>query len=88
MKQPARKWEQYADGELDVILSLVPTKENIARLAILLKRSESAVRIVYKIAYGGGSFAQSADVQRRKIVAAKRRLGIVVGNTRKATVKS
>ena len=88
MNQPARKWENYDDGELDVILSLVPTRENIARLAVLLKRSEQAIKIVYKIAYEGGAFAKSADVQRKKIVAAKRRVGIVVGKTKKEAVKS
>ena len=88
MSKPARKWKQYDDGELDVILSFVPTKENILRLAVLLKRSDQAITIVYKIAYEGGPFANDADVQRRKISAAKRRLGIVVGKTRKTLVKA
>ena len=81
-----RKGQPYRDGELEVILSLVPTEANVARLAQLLGRSEEAITIVYRIAYERGDFGQSAEAQRRKIHAARRRLGIVVGvSKRRAT---
>ena len=41
-----RKWKIYKDGELEVILSLVPTSRNISYLSRLLDRSESAIEIV------------------------------------------
>ncbi len=77
--EPTRKFEPYADGELEIILSLVPTETNIAHLARLLRRSESAITIVYRIAYGGlvpGGDKRGAQV--RKIRAAKKRLAIAV----------
>lgn len=74
-----RKAQPYAPGELEVILSLIPTDENIGRLAALLGRTEDAISIVYRIAYERGKFARSADVQRRKIFEAKRTVGICIG---------
>ena len=38
-------------GELELILSLAPTAQNIRNLASVLDRSEDAVKIVYEIAY-------------------------------------
>jgi hypothetical protein len=52
MVEYARKGAQYHAGELEVILSLAPTDTNIANLALLLDRSENAVRLVYRIAHG------------------------------------
>jgi hypothetical protein len=52
MVGPCRKGAEYHAGELEVILSLAPTDTNVANLALLLDRSEEAVRIVYRIAYG------------------------------------
>jgi hypothetical protein len=43
---PARTNKPYKDGELDVILSLAPTADNIQRLSRLLDRSEDAIQIV------------------------------------------
>jgi hypothetical protein len=72
------KGEQYREGELELILSLAPTRENRRRLALSLGRSEKAIEIVYRIAYRPGQpFGQSADTQRKKIEAAKRRLGFI-----------
>ena len=76
----ARKGKEYADGELEIILSLIPTELNIGHLARLLERSEDAIRIVYKQAYEKGDFGKDATVQRDKIKAAKDRLGIKIGN--------
>ena len=69
----------YQDGELEVILSLAPTSENIARLGRLLGRSEGAIEVVYKIAFEHGPFGQGATIQERKIMQAKKRVGIRIG---------
>jgi hypothetical protein len=72
-----RKGQQYRVGELEVILSLAPTEDNIARLATLLDRSEDAIRIVYRIAFAG--FVPDADKgkpQWRKVRAAMASVGI------------
>lgn len=78
-----RKGSEYKDGELEVILSMVPTEANIKWLSKLLERSPSAIQIVYKIAYEHGPFAKSANIQQKKILAAKKRVGISIG--RKST---
>lgn len=74
-----RKNSPYKDGELDIILSLVPTKANVERLSMLLDRSQKAIEIVYKIAYERGPFGEAAGIQKSKILAAKTRLGICIG---------
>lgn len=83
---PARRGEEYRDGELEVILSLAPTKANIKWLSTLLERDEGAIEIVYKLAYEHGSFGKDASVQERKIMEAKRNVGIAIG--RKTARKS
>lgn len=74
-----RTGKPYKDGELEVILSLAPTKQNIKCLSTLLGRSEQAIEIVYKIAFEHGPFGDNADVQERKIIEAKERVGIKIG---------
>ena len=76
---PNRTGKQYKKGELEVILSLAPTKQNIRWLSFLLERSEEAIEIVYKIAFEHGPFGENADIQERKIVEAKERIGINIG---------
>ena len=76
----SRKSEAYKDGELEIILSLVPTQQNITHLACLLDRTEAAIQIVYKQAYEKGDFGKEATAQRKKIKLAKERLGITVGS--------
>jgi hypothetical protein len=76
---PSRTGKPYKDGELEVILSLSPTKENIKWLSILLERSEEAIEIVYKIAFEHGPFGKNADIQEKKIIEAKERVGIRIG---------
>jgi hypothetical protein len=76
---PARTNKPYKDGELDVILSLAPTAENIQRLSRLLDRSEDAIQIVYNIAFEHGPFGQHDNVQTRKVLEAKERVGIKIG---------
>ena len=74
-----RKNEPYKEGELEVILSLPPTAGNIQWLSKLLERSEKAIEIVYKIAFEHGPFSKSATIQRKKVLEAKRRVGIQIG---------
>ena len=75
----SRKGEPYRAGELEIILSLVPSKANIRLLAILLERSEDAIEIVYKIAYTGFQPSGSdKGIQVRKVKAAKTQLGIAI----------
>jgi hypothetical protein len=68
-----RKGAEYDEGELEVILSLVPTRQNIQRLSQLLRRSEEAVAIVYKVAYGK---RMGRGIQKEKIEAAMKKVGI------------
>ncbi|TFZ03390.1 hypothetical protein [Ramlibacter rhizophilus] len=78
MNHLENKGREYRVGELELILSLPPTKTNIAHLATSLGRSESAISIVYKIAYQPDApFGSNADIQRQKIEAAKTQLGFM-----------
>ena len=71
--QPKRKGNEYAPGELETILSLVPTSKNIRFLSRLLDRTEDAIAIVYKIAYRQG---MGKGIQKEKVLAAKKKVGI------------
>jgi hypothetical protein len=73
-----RKGVEYRRGELETILSLVPTDANISHLAALLDRSEDAIRIVYRMAYTsfGRLRGKGGDIQREKIRTVCRRLHI------------
>ena len=83
---PTRKNEPYKVGELEVILSMAPTQDNIKWLSKLLERTPSAIEIVYKIAYEHGPFGKTADIQKQKILAAKKRVGITIGRKTKKKV--
>jgi hypothetical protein len=73
---PEYKGRPYRAGELELILSVAPTKENIGRLASSLGRSESAIEIVFRIAYQPDKpFGRNADIQRTKIQRAMKCLG-------------
>lgn len=76
---PNRTGKPYKEGELEVILNLSPTNQNIKWLSLLLERSEEAIEIVYKIAFEHGPFGGNADIQERKIIEAKERVGISIG---------
>jgi hypothetical protein len=78
----AWKNKPYRPGELEVILSLAPTKQNIEFLAQLLERSPKAIQIVYKHAFEHGPFGIDAGIQAAKILLAKRRVGIDIGRKR------
>jgi len=83
---PSRKNSPYQAGELEVILSMAPTEDNIKWLSKLLERTPSAIEIVYKIAYEHGPFGKTADIQQQKILAAKKRVGITIGRKTKKKV--
>ena len=83
-----RKSMTYRAGELEVILSLPPTSKNIGWLSELLGRTPAAIEIVYKIAFEHGPFAQQAGIQERKILEAKKRVGISIGRTKPRTPRS
>ena len=78
----SRVGEVYKKGELEVILSLAPTKTNIQRLSELLDRSEDAIEFVYKIAFGIWNLDRKGGIQVKKILAAKKRVGIEIGRKR------
>jgi hypothetical protein len=74
----SRSNQEYKEGELEVILSLPPTADNIHWLSKLLDRSTAAIEIVYKIAFEHGPFGRTSTAQQRKILEAKQRVGIGV----------
>jgi hypothetical protein len=76
-----RKNATYKPGELEVILSLAPTSANIGWLSLLLGRSEAAIQVVYKLAFEHGPFGSKAGIQERKVVEAKKKVGIAIGRT-------
>ena len=84
---PSRKSRPYVRGELEVILSLAPTRNNILFLSELLGRTKGAIELVYKLAYEHGSFGKEAGVQTEKILAAKKRVGIAIGRKGRAVRK-
>jgi hypothetical protein len=77
-----RNWP-YKPGELEVVLSLAPTNQNIRWLATLLERSEDAIQIIYKQAFEYGPFGKTAKIQEKKILAAKKRVGIAIGRRKR-----
>ena len=79
---PIRTNQPHKEGELEVILSLSPTLDNIRWLSVLLERSKAAIEIVYKIAYEHGPFGKTATIQEQKIIDAKERVGIKIGRKR------
>jgi hypothetical protein len=78
--------QPYAAGELEVILSLAPTEQNIKWLSILLQRSTKAIEVIYKHAFEQGPFGRTGGIQQEKILEAKKKVGIVIG--RKTAPKS
>ena len=78
-RTPRRKNARYRPGELEVILSLTPTTEHVRWLAQLLERSEAAITFVYRIAFEHGTLGKDAAIQEKKIMEAKRTVGIAIG---------
>ena len=65
-----------------MILGLAPTRDHIRLLALVLERSEAAIRVVYKLAFEHGPFGRTAGIQEEKILAAKAQVGIEIGRRR------
>lgn len=74
----ARQANEYSAAELELILSLAPTADNLRRLGSVLGRSQSALELVYRAAFGHGSFPEGKAFN-RKVLAAKTALGIAIG---------
>ena len=75
---PRTPGTNYRESELELILSLAPTADNIQRLGKVLGRSESALHLVYRAAYGNGAFPEGGSFN-RKVLAAKLTLGLAFG---------
>lgn len=73
------KSRPYREGELEIILSLPPTSNNIQWLSSALGRSRNAIEVVYRFAFGHGSFGKEAKSMDSKVLAAKKRVGIAIG---------
>lgn len=77
----------YKQEEVNLILTLVPTHDNVKNLAKSLGRSTDAIYTVYHLAYSGkwlkdtlsGMGASQNNVV-TKIARAKKKLGIFVGH--------
>jgi len=77
-RKPEHKGDRYREGELELILNLAPTHDNVRRLAKSLGRSIKAIEIVYRIAYQPGRpFGRDAEIQRSKIEQAKSSLRFI-----------
>jgi len=81
-----RAFERYSQQEVNLILSLVPTYNNVKNLAKSLGRSEDAIYVVYHYAYSGKwlkrDLAELDENQNNvliKIANAKKRMGIFIG---------
>lgn len=81
-----RKNLPYKPGELEVVLSLAPTGQNIRWLATLLERTEGAIEIIYKQAFEHGPFGRKASIQEKKILEAKRKIGIAIGRQQRRKI--
>lgn len=79
----AKKHVPYRPGELEIILSLIPTEKNIQYLSKLLDRSEASIKIIYQVAYNFGTLGGNPDIEERKIVQAKKRVGIIIGRQKR-----
>ena len=78
----------YEEEEIELMLSLAPTRINVKNLAASFKRSRSAIRLLYRMAYSGNwlknNKSKGEDNVHTKIARVKRQLGIVVGHRPKA----
>ena len=58
---PARRNEPYSKEEVELILSLAPTKRNVHLLAGALQRSPNAIGTIYALAYSPKWFKQCIE---------------------------
>lgn len=82
-----KAFDQYTQEEIDLILSLTPTDQNVKNLAKGLGRSDDAIRTIYEAAYSGQWLKKSLarnhggqDNVFTKIGRAKKTHGIFVGH--------
>lgn len=84
---PPRAFDPYRREEIELVLSLVPTRANVRNLAKSLGRSDDAIYTLYQLAYSGkwlksqlARFGTHQDNVMTKIAAAKKKLGMFVGH--------
>ncbi len=86
---PERANEPYTDSEVELILSKVPTAQNVALLARVLKRTRAAISTIYALAYSGNWLKQTLEANNgtvgrsnvhMRIASVKNRLGIIIGH--------
>ncbi|MEX1254217.1 MAG: hypothetical protein WEE64_07740 [Dehalococcoidia bacterium] len=82
-----KAFDPYTRGEIELVLSLVPTRANVANLAQSLGRTEDAIWTLYELAYSGrwlkkqlARFGPHQDNVTTKIGQAKKKLGIGIGH--------
>ena len=87
MDGPPKAFDPYSKEEIEMILSLVPTRVNVKNIARSLGRSEDAIYTIYELAYSGrwlksqlAGFGSHQDNVMTKIGAAKKKLGISIGH--------
>ena len=78
----------YSDEEVELILTQLPTWENIVRLSRVLGRTKAAIAVVFEMAYS--SKWLKAQIEKNegcaggnvhmRIAAAKKKLGIIIGH--------
>lgn len=72
------KSKEYREHEMELILSLAPSADNIRRLSAVLGRSASAIQLVYRAAFGYGAFPEGTAFN-VKVLQAKNSVGIQLG---------
>jgi hypothetical protein len=77
------KGKPYTQAEIDLILSLIPNNTNTMTLSNVLGRSDSAIEMIYRIAYGGNLLKKNIEGVGNdvfdKIADAKKRAKIFIG---------
>lgn len=83
----SKAFEPYDDEEIELILSLVPTHDNVRRLAKSLGRTNDAIYLIYKYAYSGkwlkrdvAAMGAHQNNLLTKLVEAKRDSGMFIGH--------
>lgn len=82
-----KAFEPYKQKEIDLILSMVPTHNNVRNLAESLGRSEDAIYTVFELAYSGnwlknelGRMKEHQDNVVTKTARTKKKSGIFIGH--------
>jgi len=85
MTTPLNKGKPYSQEEIDLILSVIPSKTNITNLASALRRGIDAIGMIYEIAYNVKLLRENLDDDKpkndvfQKIANSKTKLGIFIG---------